>query len=893
MNHLLSDPPTSSRLRWPALLGFLVAGVAMFAAFVMRRRRVAEPEVSVFADSLPAEVPVKPVAVAQTAVQLPPPIRFEQGPFSARRWFAFVLFLLSLVVGFMALQDTDPSVSIALFVFLLVGSVLLAIWRTPQVVYQVTRTVTTFVRTTAQVTARGAVMPFTIIRHFVRPMRVTLSSTTAILSALVMLVAAGILWYMADTRGSTVNGLILFIVGTLLMGMAISLKPNLSRMAQLERVIEKSTVQSGWFLTGAGIFTLAVLAEINGNLLHIPFLFSVDTTVQFIMLILGIALLVMGLGGFRVGPYLSLAILNFLRPLPVKPAAVVPVAERVLDPVVAPPDVLPPVRAANWQTYVVGFFSALTTRYAVLFLTLLGLVMRFWELNHVYRFFIDELLNIDAVFYILGNRDIPLLAPFSSIAAFPYIFPYWQTGGVLLFGHTYMGVRVASAVLGALAVPGLYLLAKTLFDNKTAFVAALLLATFPPHLQFSRIGINEMGGPLFATFAFLFLARGMLHNRRRDYALGGALLGLTHYFDEGSRLLFTPMVVMWMIGLLVLWRPRGRLRNYLVALVALIVIALPIYYTLNGLKRPVAARMVDNNSGLSGSYWNELFTSSNFQRRLTEHLNEHLIPAFSVYFNQGDTTLFYKGETAMLLVYAAPFFLLGLAYLLWNWRSPGALLFLLWVFCVSFGNSILVSSASYPRFAIVFPALALVMAVGICYGVPLLLQAKKVRRWQMPVIVILAIGLAFFQANYYFNEHIPTFSRQFRDNWPHPDAEDGILRALDAPLGAELHFISPVPPDGNYNKGAASFLLDGTVFVDTLTPEQLTTAYFIKLSCGVEHIFYLEGNDFASLRRIQHYFTLGAPQWSAYDDVPPRKQFVMFRAHDFPTKTSVYSRRCS
>ena len=121
------------------------------------------------------------------------------------------------------------------------------------------------------------------------------------------------------------------------------------------------------------------------------------------------------------------------------------------------------------------------------------------DLDTAMRFLVDERSFIDGTYSAAQSPFNGLLQPFSSISAFPFVFPYWQSLGMKLFGMGLVGFRATSAIVGALTVPGLYFLVRTLFDRKTAVLAALFLATFPPHLQFSRIGINNIADPLIGT----------------------------------------------------------------------------------------------------------------------------------------------------------------------------------------------------------------------------------------------------------------------------------------------------------------------------------------------------------------------------------------------------------
>ena len=152
------------------------------------------------------------------------------------------------------------------------------------------------------------------------------------------------------------------------------------------------------------------------------------------------------------------------------------------------------------------------------------------------------------------NHPIGLLTPMDNISPFTWLFPYWQSIFVGIFGRNMAAIRAVSAVIGGLTVPALYLLAQTLFNRRVGLLAAFLLATFPPHIHYSRIALLSITDPLMGTLALAFLARGLKRGTRLDFALAGVFLGLTQYFFEGGRLLFPALALAWVIG----WRLFGR-----------------------------------------------------------------------------------------------------------------------------------------------------------------------------------------------------------------------------------------------------------------------------------------------------------------------------------------------
>ncbi len=587
-------------------------------------------------------------------------------------------------------------------------------------------------------------------------------------------------------------------------------------------------------LFGGGLALLALLALANGPLVRGGYQAPFSAHVQFALLGLGMAGVVLGLGGGRLLPRLR--------------------------------------GIGGWE------WAALAL------ITLAALALRFWELETSVRLFVDELNFATPARAFQDIDNIALLVPFSGVAAFPFIFPYWQAISVEWFGQTFTGLRGASAIVGALTIPAVYLLGRSLFDRKVALAAAVLLATLPPHLHFSRVGMNNIADPLFATLGFAFLARGIAQGRRAEYAAGGAFLGLTHYFYEGGRLLYWPLAAVWLVGLALLWRPRLRGSHLLVALLAALIVAAPIYTTLWSAERPLAARATENATALSLEYWRGVFDQGAVG--VVKHARDRIVEPFLIYIQLAERSLFYGGSTPLLLTLVSPLALLGAFAAVRRPRAPGSLLLLLWVVMASLGNSLLVENMHSPRYAVVFPALALLAAAGLRHALALMLpEAGAPRRgWARPQWIALAavtLALGVYQADYYFNQHIPVYNQQLRDSKPHRDPQDAVLRSLNFPPGTQVHIISRVEADGGYTQGFAGFFREDLA-VHVLAAADFDAGYIARLARGVDHAFYLEPELDSVLACLKQHFYLRPPQASPYADMRAKDQFALYYAPYIP-----------
>ncbi len=565
---------------------------------------------------------------------------------------------------------------------------------------------------------------------------------------------------------------------------------------------------------------LLVFCEANGRVLNLPLLKDMNVHVQFVLLLLSLGLLIVGASGM----------LRWTLRLP----------------------------RVDWRiALMLGLITAL------------AIFLRYWDLQYGLRQFVDEVNFASVVDGFWDRPTVPLMQAMSGVIAFPYLYPYWESMAVDLLGHNMLGLRAVSALLGALTIPAIYLLGRAAFDRKTGLLAALLLATFPPHLHFSRLALNNIADPLFGTLALAFLVRGLRWNRRLDYVLGGVMLGLTHYFYEGGRLVFTPLIIAWLIGLAYLWFPRFRWRQLVPALLMALLVALPIYYTLVAVNSSLAARLDANHQALGGDYWDQV---SNTSGGLQRHIQTHIVRPILLMLRDVEGSVFYRGEYGLVPPLLVPFLLLGLGYVILRLRNPGPLLLLGWCITVIAGNSVMVASDHSPRYVVIFPALMLLVAVGLRALWPLLTPRRG--RWLLFGVLALALGA--YQANYYFNVHLPLYKAQILAWHGHRDGGDVLFRSLTFPPDTGIHVISDPPDDKPYLGGALHFLHAG-MHLDTLKPSQVTAGYLAALP-PEDQAFFIDPGSTALLARIQRYYYLLPPQYSPFADIPVDAQFVLYYA---------------
>ena len=576
---------------------------------------------------------------------------------------------------------------------------------------------------------------------------------------------------------------------------------------------------------GVGVALLLLLAEINGRQLplELPLL---HYNVQFALLALGTALVAWGLAGAPAIPRLRL----------------------------------------NWRSLL-----------PIIGLTVFAFVVRLWELDWSIRVLIDELHVSDGVMALWWNPNTQILTGMSGLAPFTRLYVLWETWIVDLFGPSLFTLRLASVILGTLMIPAVYALAKTLFDRKTGLIAAFFLALLPVHLYYSRLAYPQLGDPLFGILAFLFVARGLKFNRRLDWALAGVTLGLSQYFSEAGRLLYPPLVLVWLLYLIIVTpgHLRAQWRGMLVGALALLCLTVPLYYTIISTSTSLTGRL--DGVGIGGTFFSDLFADG-LTLDAFRTLSQRVLRPFVFYLSRPPWSIepqFAPGMTAALLM-------LGLATLIPRWRSPGVII-PAWLAATAFGNVLMVDSTYQARFIVVFPAVAVALALGLHYGFPLLWppSAAPARRYAaLALTALVGFGLGYE----YFVPWTNEMNRLMRSYKPYRDGVDVVFRILELPPATDGRIVDTPGHELNVPRNFLNFLTrGGSRSVDSSEPWQISDEMLLSLNRLRGQAFFVEPTDRAFIDRLLRlYPEIEPPVYSTYPLLPASEEYLLFYLPPLP-----------
>lgn len=203
----------------------------------------------------------------------------------------------------------------------------------------------------------------------------------------------------------------------------------------------------------------------------------------------------------------------------------------------------------------------------------------------------------------LKNPFTLIWGPLPSLYAFVLAVP------MRLFGPSIQVLRFSSALIGTLAIPALFVLARVMNRSSKgrsiALTAALFLATFPMHIHYSRI---EVGGSIWDTVLFTAALAAFWYGIQQEkdkiwpFVVAALCAGLDQYAYTGSRLL--PLLLLLFAFYLALF-DQNRLKDKTIGLLIMIllfcVISGPIY--LHGYYYPDEFNARINQTGILQTGW--------------------------------------------------------------------------------------------------------------------------------------------------------------------------------------------------------------------------------------------------------------------------------------------------
>ena len=348
-------------------------------------------------------------------------------------------------------------------------------------------------------------------------------------------------------------------------------------------------------------------------------------------------------------------------------------------------------------------------RFALLILLAVSAAVLF---NGAYwPFYRDDTLGIyqPAAHAVYATRAlVPLTGADSLYKTYPILVPLSYTYAYLASGweNEYLAKAIAT-VLSLACLPAAYVLGREFRDERTGWLAALLLALTPFFSRWASSGYVDLPSAFFYTLAAVFALRVWATGRARDAVLAGALVGLATW-TKNAALISTVLLAAWLV-----WCGVNRRTTWQAVtggLIACAVIAAPWY-----LRNVVGAGMI-----IPATAWTD-----QAQRTLTSAFafitqpENFGAPGYTLLFGVAAALLrgWRQPGTRLLLLLTLPFFA---AWWLFVSYDPRFLLLFLPLLCVLAGDLLArlwdwLGPAWQPRSLIVLVALALILAATLLW----------------------------------------------------------------------------------------------------------------------------------------------------------------------------------
>ena len=353
------------------------------------------------------------------------------------------------------------------------------------------------------------------------------------------------------------------------------------------------------------------------------------------------------------------------------------------------------------------------------------------------------------------------------------LYMYATVPFVALFGPSELSVRLLSALVGLATVGLTFFLVKQLFQNTTlAFLTMFLLAISPWHLHLSRVE-SESNTAVFLIVLAVLLFLKSIKGRSWLIILSLSFFALS-YFTYAGNYIFTTLLT---LGIFLICKSAILKTKYFLMGIILFTFLFGFIssQTIFANKTKLSGISIFSDPAIVHVKIelprNEHVNPQSIYARLMhnrvifalERFSQNYINAFSTEFlfiKGGENKAHNISNFGNMYLVEAPFFFLGIVYLLTLKKSREKKLVLFWILIAPIAASITKDAPHTNRMLAIFPILPLVTAMGIYY----LLTSLKKPIFKKLAIGVMAIGFV-INILLYFDRYYVHFPRDEAENW--------------------------------------------------------------------------------------------------------------------------------
>ena len=322
---------------------------------------------------------------------------------------------------------------------------------------------------------------------------------------------------------------------------------------------------------------------------------------------------------------------------------------------------------------------------------------------------------------------------------------------MLIFGETIFAVKLTSVITGTLAILALYLLAREWFGWEIALIASGFLVAYPFHLQFSRIGVNNVFDSLMASLVLWLIFLAVRTRSLPTYLLAGIATGLTFYTYVGTRLVLAMGIGAFVY---IIIRQKRYLKDNLphlsTYLTALLITLAPIATFFIMYPMLFMTRIGQEGIFLNGWLGRQMeITGQNVWQILFDQFSKTIL----VFFSQNAVN-FLNFDRPYLTVLGAIFFVIGMAIAFRHLFEQRYFILQAWFWSVLIlGGFLTVNPPASTRLVMTIPATVLFIAIGAWEMSKVLLHLKFKQSWIYSLTIVLVIVLTFQNLVFYFDTY--------------------------------------------------------------------------------------------------------------------------------------------
>ncbi len=290
------------------------------------------------------------------------------------------------------------------------------------------------------------------------------------------------------------------------------------------------------------------------------------------------------------------------------------------------------------------------------------------------------------------------LAPFrTGWGPLPNLFYYLMALTIKIFGRNEIGLRMLSPIFGAACVPLIYYIGKLSWGRIAGFTGAWLIAVSHFHIQYSRLGLNNIESAFFMIlFVYLILVLFKQNNRNKDLIriksankqlininqsitiniFLGLTLGLSQYFYVGSRLI---LIFAIPILLFLFYKRRIHFIEIIIIICSFMIVIAPLgYYYLehpNDFTTRLDTVSIFNPENIRNKYGEDVNLVNGFSKILLTQTRKNL----GFFLKEGDISDFYNADVPGFDFLTSLFFWLGLGVILSRIKRFPEFTILIWL----------------------------------------------------------------------------------------------------------------------------------------------------------------------------------------------------------------------